>query len=84
VALIFNIFLAGTDTTQLTLRWMLLFMIKYPEMQRKLRAEIYNEIGDRVALLEDKSKLNYVMAYITEVLRSSNITPNWSSTSYLM
>lgn len=72
---LFDLFLAGTDTTQYTLRWELLIMATYPEIQKKLREEIAEQLGDRIATQEDKSRCHYVNAFITEVLRLRNIAP---------
>lgn len=72
---LFDLFIAGTDTTQFTLRWALLILTYYPEIQKKLREEIAEQIGDRVATQEDKNRCHLVNAFITEVLRVKNIVP---------
>ena len=35
-----DLFLAGSETTSTTLDWALLYMIEYPEIQRKCQKEI--------------------------------------------
>ncbi|CAH1785038.1 unnamed protein product, partial [Owenia fusiformis] len=39
-----DLFFAGTDTTSTTIRWLLLCMIRYPDVQDKVRAEILDAI----------------------------------------
>ncbi|CAG2101775.1 unnamed protein product, partial [Medioppia subpectinata] len=52
-----------------------LIIAYYPNYQDKLRTEISREIGDRVPVVEDKCRLNYTMAFISEMLRHRNPTP---------
>ena len=73
---IVDLFFAGTDTSQSTFRWILLYLTLLPEMQQKMRQEIDNEIGDRLPTHEDRNRCHYVMAFISETLRIRNITPN--------
>jgi cytochrome P450 len=63
------LFTAGVETSSTTFQWMLLFMAYHPKYQQKLRDEITREIGDKVPMVDDKPRLNYVMAYISEMLR---------------
>ncbi|CAG2181430.1 unnamed protein product, partial [Oppiella nova] len=72
---IFDLFFAGTDTSQQTFQWLLILLTYYPEMQRKLRQEIETQIGDRMPTHEDRNRCHYVMAFITETLRFRNIIP---------
>ena len=59
----------GVKTTVSTFKWMLLFIAYYPDIQRKLKNEIQREIGDKIMLIENKNKLNFCMAFISEILR---------------
>ena len=70
---IFDMFFAGTDTSQKTFHWLLLNLCYYQEMQQMLRQEIENQIGDRLPTHEDKSHCHYVMAFISETLRLRNV-----------
>ncbi|CAG2113217.1 unnamed protein product, partial [Medioppia subpectinata] len=74
-AVLIELFMAGTETTHATFQWLLLFMAYKPEYQDKLSAEINREIGDRVPVVEDKSRLNYTLAFISEILRHKNPFP---------
>ncbi|GJN39663.1 hypothetical protein PR202_gb28795 [Eleusine coracana subsp. coracana] len=66
---------AGTDTTATALQWVLANLVKYPEMQAKLRAEIAaaaagagNDDEDQVKE-EDLQAMPYLKAVVLEALR---------------
>ncbi|XP_054165685.1 steroid 17-alpha-hydroxylase/17,20 lyase-like [Oppia nitens] len=72
---LFDILFAGTDSSQLTFQWMLLFLVYYPHIDQKLRQEIETVIGDRLATHEDRHHCHYAMAFISESLRLRNVAP---------
>ena len=45
------------------------------EMQIKMRAEIENNIGDRMATHEDRKECPFVSAFIAEALRFRGVLP---------
>ncbi|XP_066494081.1 cytochrome P450 2K6-like [Tiliqua scincoides] len=74
-ALVANLFAAGMETTSTTLRWGLLLMIKYPDIQRKVQEEIAAVVGTAQPWMEHRTKMPYTDAVIHEVQRFSNIIP---------
>ena len=76
VKLVLDLFGAGTETTSTSLRWFILYMIKYPEVQRKFQQEVDRIIGDgRMVSLSDRVDMPYVDATIHELLRQANVAP---------
>ncbi|XP_016311625.1 cytochrome P450 2AD6 [Sinocyclocheilus anshuiensis] len=70
-----DLFEGGTETSTNTLRWALLYMIKYPDIQEKVRSEIDQVIGSRPPTMSDKANMHYTNAFIHEVLRKANLVP---------
>ncbi|XP_071093054.1 cytochrome P450 2J4-like [Haliotis cracherodii] len=74
--LIVDLFLAGTETSSTSVNWALLYMMKYPDIQKKCQEEIDNNIGrGRMITFSDRANLAYVEATINEVLRLSPVVP---------
>ena len=77
--IVVEFFIAGSDTTTLTFQWLLLFMVKYPDVQKKVHEEIDLVLGvgekSRKVSLSDRSKMTYIEAVILETMRHSPIAP---------
>ncbi|XP_072041959.1 cytochrome P450 2U1-like [Amphiura filiformis] len=75
-ATILQIFAAGSETTNTTIRWALLYMIAHPDIQRKVQHEIDNVVGrNRLPKLCDKEHMPYTEATLMEVQRIVSIVP---------
>jgi cytochrome P450 len=60
-----DLWTAGMETTITTLRWGILYMLHYPEVQEKVQQELDHVIGhDRDIIMADKPKLPYTVATI--------------------
>uniref|UniRef100_A0A8C6ZJ70 Cytochrome P450 2J2-like n=1 Tax=Nothoprocta perdicaria TaxID=30464 RepID=A0A8C6ZJ70_NOTPE len=75
VACTLDLFVAGTETTSTTLRWALLYMAAYPDIQGKM-TEIDAVVGQtRQPGLDDQACLPYTNAVVHELQRFSNVIP---------
>uniref|UniRef100_A0A3B5PV03 Uncharacterized protein n=1 Tax=Xiphophorus maculatus TaxID=8083 RepID=A0A3B5PV03_XIPMA len=72
---VMNLFSAGTDTTAATLRWGLLLMAKYPQIQDQVQEELTRVAGSHEVHVEDRKNLPYTDAVIHEIQRLGNIVP---------
>jgi len=71
-----DLFVAGSDTTTITLRFALLYLILFPEVQRKVQEELDQVVGsNRPVSLTDKDKLIYFEAFLLEVNRYASVAP---------
>uniref|UniRef100_A0A8C4WUR2 Cytochrome P450, family 1, subfamily B, polypeptide 1 n=1 Tax=Eptatretus burgeri TaxID=7764 RepID=A0A8C4WUR2_EPTBU len=71
-----DVFGASQDTLSTALMWIFLLLVHYPEVQRKVHAEIDRVVGrDRLPLLSDEPRLVYTVAFIFEVMRFSSFIP---------
>uniref|UniRef100_A0ACB8FBV6 Uncharacterized protein n=1 Tax=Sphaerodactylus townsendi TaxID=933632 RepID=A0ACB8FBV6_9SAUR len=71
---IFDLFIAGSDTTFSTLQWALLLMANHPDVQEKVYKEMEDVLGSSpLCTHQDVKKLPYTNAVIHEILRSQYI-----------
>ena len=71
-----DILTGGSETVPTTIRWAILYLINFPDIQKRLQQEIDEAIPpEKTPCLDDKVKLPYVEAFIAEVLRCANILP---------
>jgi len=54
-----DLFQAGSESTSMTLTWIILYMMAYPDIQKKLHDEIDNVMGSRTPLLSDRPKWEF-------------------------
>ncbi|KAJ3644361.1 hypothetical protein Zmor_027026 [Zophobas morio] len=73
--LLADIFGASLDTTLATLRWYLLYLAVYPEVQNKIRKHLTDILGTNLPTLDDLSSLPYMEASIAEVQRIRSVVP---------
>lgn len=66
---VFTLFLAGHETTALTLTWMFAFLDGRPEILERMRAEVDAVLGGREPTFEDVPKLPYLRQVVEEALR---------------
>ncbi|KAJ7405447.1 cytochrome P450 2J2-like isoform X1 [Pitangus sulphuratus] len=71
---VFDLFFGGSETTATTLRWALLYMLAYPDIQEKVQKELDAVLSpSHLICYEDRKKLPYTNAVIHEILRFSSI-----------
>ncbi|EMP38283.1 Vitamin D 25-hydroxylase [Chelonia mydas] len=71
-----ELIIAGTETTTNVLRWAVLFMALYPNIQGQVHKEIDLVVGpNKTPSLEEKCKMPYTEAVLHEILRFCNIAP---------
>lgn len=66
---------AGNETTSTSLRWALLLMAKYPDIQKRVQEEIERAIGGREPVYADKPKMPFTESVMNESMRFAAIVP---------
>lgn len=64
-----TLFVAGQDTTAVTLAWLFYLLDKHPEIAARMRSEADVVLGDRRATVADLPRLSYMKQVIQEVMR---------------
>ncbi|KAM3932768.1 cytochrome P450 2F2-like [Leptodactylus fuscus] len=73
--LVSNMLIAGMEPVHSTLRWGLLLMMKYPDIQKNVQNEIEKVIGLSQPQIEHRKDMPYTNAVIHEIQRFGNIAP---------
>ncbi|GFT31887.1 cytochrome P450 2J6 [Nephila pilipes] len=67
---------AGSETVRVTVDWMLLISAAFPEVQKKILAEIDEVVGrERFPTWQDRQSMPFTEAAITELMRWRTIVP---------
>ncbi|XP_074652247.1 cytochrome P450 1A1-like [Tubulanus polymorphus] len=75
VQILNDIFAAGIDTSSQSIYWVMYFLAKYPEAQKKVHAELDEHIGARQLEMADKQQLVYCEAVMLETMRLCPVGP---------
>ncbi|KAF7352323.1 hypothetical protein MVEN_01196000 [Mycena venus] len=79
---IFNILVAGRDTTAATLTFAVYMLAEHPDMAERLRKEILDTVGSsRMPTYDDLRNMKYLRAFINETLRLYPAVPFNARTS---
>jgi cytochrome P450 family 2 subfamily U polypeptide 1 len=73
---IIDLFVAGSETTNTTLRWAIIYMMLYPEVQQKIQKELDVVVGrERYPRTEDRARLHYTESVLLEIQRHCTMGP---------
>ncbi|MAQ13498.1 MAG: cytochrome P450 [Sandaracinus sp.] len=72
-----TLFLAGHETTALTLGYTLMLLGKYPEVEQRLKAELDSVLGGRLPTADDTRALPYTRQVLEEAMRL--YPPAWTT-----
>lgn len=64
-----TLLLAGHETTALTLSWTFALLSRHPHVEKRLHAELDEELGDRPPTLEDLPRLRWAECIVQESMR---------------
>ncbi|XP_063297439.1 cytochrome P450 1B1 [Pelobates fuscus] len=71
-----DIFGASQDTLSTAMQWLFFFLIRYPDVQKKMQKELDKIVGrGRLPCIDDQPSLPYIMAFLYELMRFSSFVP---------
>ncbi|TMW97813.1 hypothetical protein EJD97_004941 [Solanum chilense] len=74
--IILDLFIAGSDTSALTIEWAMAELLRKPEEMKKVGQEIMEQIGlERAVKESDMDKLPYLQAVVKETMRLHPASP---------
>jgi cytochrome P450 len=74
-SVITDLFIAGSETTFTTLRWVLLYIAYHTDIQEKVFREIDSVFGDRSPSMSDKRRTPFTEATLNEIQRLNTLVP---------
>jgi cytochrome P450 len=66
---VMTFFLAGHETSAVSLAWLLDLICRHPDCQERLHAEVAGVVGDRPLAVADSERLPYVAMVVDEAMR---------------
>ncbi|NWX93164.1 CP1A5 protein, partial [Nothoprocta pentlandii] len=76
VNLVNDLFGAGFDTVTTALSWSLMYLVTYPDIQKRIQEELDQTIGqERRPRLSDRGTLPYLEAFVLEMFRHTSYLP---------
>ncbi|XP_066484527.1 cytochrome P450 2C23-like [Tiliqua scincoides] len=73
---VYDLFIAGTETTSITLRYILMVLTEYPAVQAKVRQEVDQVIGqERPPAMKDRPQMPFTEAVLHEAQRCLDLVP---------
>uniref|UniRef100_J3S481 Cytochrome P450 1B1 n=1 Tax=Crotalus adamanteus TaxID=8729 RepID=J3S481_CROAD len=71
-----DLFGAGQDTTSAALAWLLLLLLKHPQLREQLQTDLDRVVGrERLPTADDRASLPRLEAFLYEMLRYSSLVP---------
>uniref|UniRef100_A0A4W4EAR4 Cytochrome P450, family 1, subfamily B, polypeptide 1 n=1 Tax=Electrophorus electricus TaxID=8005 RepID=A0A4W4EAR4_ELEEL len=71
-----DIFGASQDTLSTAVQWIILVLVRYPDLQKRLQEEVDKVVGrSRLPTIQDQPHLPYIMSLIYEVMRFTSFIP---------
>ncbi|PIA24718.1 hypothetical protein AQUCO_71400001v1 [Aquilegia coerulea] len=69
-AVILDMYVGGTDSTNATLEWAMAEIFNHPNVMEKLKKEVHQVVGEKFKVCEDDvNKMDYLQCVIKETLR---------------